>query len=154
MGIEIERKFLVDKSSWQPSTEGMDIRQGYIVSNPSQTVRVRTKGKKGFLTIKGATNGIERLEMEYEIPLSDANTLLDSLCQKPLIEKKRYVEPHCGHIWEIDVFYGDNEGLVVAEVELAIADEEVKLPIWIDREVSDDRRYYNACLIKHPYKEW
>ncbi|WP_297568858.1 CYTH domain-containing protein [uncultured Anaerovibrio sp.] len=154
MGVEIERKFLIDKKRWQPGASGLDIRQGYLVTEAHRTVRVRTKGNKGFLTIKGATSGISRMELEYEIPLSDAELLLDNLCLKPLIEKKRYIEQYGNHVWEIDVFYGDNEGLVVAEVELSSADEQFALPEWIGKEVSGDKRYYNACLVKHPYKEW
>lgn len=154
MGIEIERKYLIDKQKWQPAVAGVNIRQGYIVADEDRTIRVRVKGNKGYLTIKGATEGISRLEMEYEIPLADAAKLLDTMCQKPLVEKIRYVEPHLGHTWEIDVFYGDNDGLVVAEVELTSVDEPVELPEWITREVSNDKRYYNACLSKHPFKKW
>ena len=154
MGIEIERKYLINKDKWQPKDEGVSIRQGYLCTYKERTVRVRTKGKKAYLTIKGENKGISRMEMEYEIRLADAATLLDTMCQKPLIEKIRYVEPHLGHTWEIDVFYGDNDGLVVAEVELASVDEPVELPEWITREVSDDKRYYNACLSKNPFKNW
>jgi len=154
MGVEIERKFLIDKNIWQPGVPGVNIRQGYIVADEERTVRVRTKGQKGYLTIKGVTDGISRLEMEYEIPYQDAEKLLDEVCLKPLIEKTRYVEEHLGYIWEIDVFYGDNAGLIVAEVELSSIDEKIDLPDWITREVSDDKRYYNACLIKQPFKNW
>lgn len=154
MGMEIERKFLIDRSKWQPAGPGINIRQGYIMAEADRTVRVRTKGEKGYLTIKGATQGISRLEMDYEIPYKDAEKLLDEVCLTPLIEKTRYVEEHLGHTWEIDVFYGDNAGLIVAEIELSSVDETIDLPDWITREVSDDKRYYNACLIKHPFKNW
>ncbi len=140
MGVEIERKFLIDKNIWQPGVPGVNIRQGYIVADEERTVRVRTKGQKGYLTIKGVTDGISRLEMEYEIPYQDAEKLLNEVCLTPLIE--------------IDVFYGDNAGLIVAEVELSSIDEKIDLPDWITREVSDDKRYYNACLIKQPFKNW
>jgi len=154
MGIEIERKYLINEDKWQPKNEGVQIRQGYLCTDKERTVRVRTKGNKGYLTIKGENHGISRVEMEYEIPFGDATKLLDDLCHKPLIEKTRHIEEHLGHTWEIDVFFGDNEGLIVAEVELASADEEVKLPQWITKEVSDDKRYYNSCLSIKPYKTW
>lgn len=154
MGIEIERKYLINEDKWQPRDDGISIRQGYLCTDKERTVRVRTKGKKGYLTIKGENQGISRMEMEYEIPFEDATKLLNNLCHKPLIEKTRHIEEHLGHTWEIDVFFGDNEGLIVAEVELSSIKEEVKLPDWIDREVSDDKRYYNSSLCLKPYKTW
>ncbi|MCR5175937.1 MAG: CYTH domain-containing protein [Anaerovibrio sp.] len=154
MGVEIERKFLVDRNKWVPANKGLSIRQGYISDDKDRIVRIRTRGDRGYITIKGANEGLSRLEMEYEIPHIDAANLLDKLCLKPLIEKKRYIEEYQGHIWEIDVFFGDNEGLIVAEVELSAPDEKVELPPWIIREVSDDSRYYNSNLIKNPYTRW
>lgn len=154
MGIEIERKFLIDMDKWQPLDKGIEIRQGYLSTDKERTVRVRTKGDRAYLTVKGVTHDIARLELEYEIPLADANQLLDELCHKPLIEKRRYVEKHLGHLWEIDVFFGDNEGLVVAEVELKSEDEALELPEWIAQEVSGDSRYYNSNLSRRPYNKW
>lgn len=151
---EIERKFLIDMDKWIPADEGLSIRQGYLSAEKGRTVRVRTKGDKAFLTIKGPNTGISRTELEYEIPVEDANLMLDELCLKPLIEKVRHVEEHEGRIWEIDVFSGDNDGLVVAEVELPDENAEVVLPKWIVKEVSDDRKYFNSSLIKNPYKSW
>lgn len=151
---EIERKFLIDMDKWIPADGGLSIRQGYLSAEKGRTVRVRTKGDKAFLTIKGPNTGISRTELEYEIPVEDANLMLDELCLKPLIEKVRHVEEHEGRIWEIDVFSGDNDGLVVAEVELPDENAEVVLPEWIVKEVSDDRRYFNSSLIKNPYKSW
>ena len=118
------------------------------------TVRVRTKGEHAYLTIKGGTTGITRLEFEYEIPLEEANEILNELCQKPLIEKIRY-EAYVGRFkWEIDEFQGENAGLVVAEVELEDENQEFLKPDWLGEEVSDDFRYQNANLVKHPYSQW
>ncbi|ORT99724.1 hypothetical protein D081_1608 [Anaerovibrio sp. JC8] len=154
MAVEIERKFLINEAKWQPVDEGVNIRQGYLCTDKERTVRVRTKGNKGYLTIKGQTEGLSRLELEYEIPLEEATQLLDNLCHRPLIEKTRHIEEHLGHIWEIDVFFGDNEGLIVAEVELSSEEEEIDLPDWIVEEVSHDKRYYNSCLSQKPYTTW
>ena len=154
MAVEIERKFIVDTSKWHPQAKGLDIRQGYICSEKGRTVRVRTKGEKAFLTIKGPNNGISRAEYEYEIPVEDANAMLDTLCAHPLIEKTRYIEEHFGQTWEIDIFFGDNEGLVMAEAELPSEDTPLTIPDWVIKEVSDDRRYFNSCLQKNPYKNW
>jgi CYTH domain-containing protein len=118
------------------------------------TVRVRIAGDRAFLTLKGATTGITRLEFEYEIPVGDADTLLTELCQAPLIEKTRYRIPIGNHTWEVDEFWGDNAGLIVAEVELKSADEPIELPAWVGQEVSNDPRYYNANLVQHPYCTW
>jgi adenylate cyclase len=115
---------------------------------------VRIAGDEGFLTIKGKTVGMARSEFEYPIPLAEAALLLDQLCLRPLIEKTRYTLSFGGHVWEIDEFSGDNQGLVMAEVELTSADEQVELPPWIGKEVTGDRRYYNASLIRNPYKSW
>ena len=152
MAAEIERKFLV-KAGWQPQDEGVRIAQGYLSSVPERTVRVRIKGDKGFLTVKGRNEGIRRLEFEYEIPLDDAMQLL-TLSQTPVVEKYRYRIPFEGHLWEVDEFCGDNSGLVVAEVELKSEEEPYVKPAWIGEEVSADKRYRNTNLAKHPYKEW
>jgi adenylate cyclase len=153
MGQEIERKFLVQGASWQ-SGNGTSIRQGYIHNEIDGTVRVRTKGKRAYLTIKGGTTGITRLEFEYEIPLEEADQMLNELCQKPLIEKIRYEVNVGGSKWEIDEFLGENAGLVVAEIELEDEDQEFLKPDWLGKEVSDDLRYQNANLVKHPYSQW
>jgi len=153
MGTEIERKFLADLSQLGELPEGSIIQQGYIPAN-GVTVRVRTMGSKAFITLKGRTKGITRSEFEYEIPVEDAQAILQELCSPPHIEKTRYLIPYAGHIWELDIFEGDNEGLIMAEVELGSEDEAVELPPWVIKEVSDDRRYYNASLRLNPYQLW
>ncbi|MGE5526053.1 MAG: CYTH domain-containing protein [Rhodospirillaceae bacterium] len=153
MSVEIERKFLVDAQLWRPAGKGVDFRQGYLSSAKERVVRVRLAAGHAFLTIKGATRGVTRSEFEYEIPVEDAVQLLE-LCERPLIEKTRYTERHGDHDWEIDVFRGDNDGLVLAEVELAGEHEVFLRPAWLGAEVSHDARYYNANLIKHPYTSW
>ena len=154
MAKEIERKFLIKRELWQPQSQGVEIRQGYLSLDPERTVRVRTKGAKGYLTIKGKNQGISRTELEYEIPYEEASQMLEELCLRPLVEKTRYLEQHGQQLWEIDIFAGDNEGLAVAEAELPSEDTALALPIWIDREVSGEDRYYNSSLIKLPYKNW
>ena len=154
MAKEIERKFLIKRELWQPQNHGLEIRQGYLSLDPERTVRVRTKGAKGYLTIKGKNQGISRTELEYEIPYEEACQMLEELCLRPLVEKTRYLEQHGQQLWEIDIFAGDNEGLAVAEAELPSEDTVLALPIWIDREVSGEARYYNSSLIKLPYKKW
>ena len=154
MGTEIERKFLLAGESWKEGAQGTLFRQGYLSMVPERNVRVRTQGEKAFLTIKGRTEGVSRLEFEYEIPLADARHLLDALCERPLIEKTRYLISHGGLVWEIDVFHGDNAGLVVAEVELEHEAQTFEKPPWVGEEVSDDPRYYNASLVKHPFNRW
>jgi CYTH domain-containing protein len=119
-----------------------------------RTVRVRTVDAAGYLTIKGMSHGAARAEYEYEIPVADADELLDSLCERPLIEKTRYRVEHGGLVWEIDEFDGDNRGLVVAEVELKSADQAIVKPAWLGEEVTADRRYFNASLVEHPYTKW
>ncbi|HET7041704.1 MAG TPA: CYTH domain-containing protein [Gemmatimonadales bacterium] len=155
MAREIERKFLVDPGQWHPGpTPGVRMRQGYLSLDPARIVRVRREGDRGVLTIKGTTVGIERSEFEYPIPAPDADLLLDQLCHRPFIEKTRYLHPYAGHTWEVDVFDGENRGLILAEVELASADEPVRIPPWAIREVSADPRYFNAALIQHPFSSW
>ncbi len=155
MAIEIEHKFLVRNGSWQSHVyHAMWIRQGYLVSDKIRSVRVRITDGAAYLNIKGATLGISRSEYEYSIPVQDAGEILDTLCDKPLLEKTRHFARYGDHVWEIDVFEGDNAGLVVAEVELASPGENFARPPWIGEEVSHDRRYYNAYLAKHSYKSW
>jgi len=151
--MEIERKFLVDTTIWKPSVAGEKIVQGYLSTDKKRVVRVRTKGNKAYLTIKGANAGIKRPEFEYEIPHGDAMQMLQLSKDVP-IEKTRYTELHAGKLWEIDVFEKANEGLVLAEVELQHENENVDLPDWITDEVSFDKRYFNAWLSQHPYTKW
>ena len=146
MGLEIERKFLVDakKIPAQILKNGEKISQGYLCTEPARTVRVRTKGQRGFLTIKSCNVGIVRKEFEYEIPMDDAKEML-KLCANTL-EKIRYKISYAGKIWEIDIFEGRHAGLILAEVELNSADEIVDVPEWIEIEVSTDPRYFNSNL--------
>jgi CYTH domain-containing protein len=153
VATEIERKFLVDTTRWSPRDAGTVFRQGYLSSHKERVVRVRLEGDRAKLTVKGATHGLTRLEVEYDIPREDAERLL-AICEQPLIEKTRYVEQHAGLAWEIDVFHGVNAGLVVAEVELASEDQPVTKPAWVTDEVSEDPRYFNANLIHHPFSVW
>lgn len=154
MAIEIERKFLVTGTVWKEGSKGVEYRQGYLSSHPERTVRVRTAGEKGYLTIKGKSKGASRSEFEYEIPYGEAVDLLKELCEKPLIEKIRYKINFGGLIWEVDEFTGDNRGLVVAEVELTNEGQEVALPPWVGAEVTGDLRYYNSSLIRNPFSAW
>ena len=154
MGQEIERKFLVDKALWyEVRPEGTDYRQGYIVNTKGKTVRVRVAGAKGYLTIKGATQGATRAEFEYEIPVEEARQLLQ-FCEGPLIEKTRYKVEVEQHLWEVDEFSGENDGLIMAELELESEDQPFAKPAWVGPEVTDDPRYYNANLVKNPYSRW
>ncbi|MDJ0689013.1 MAG: CYTH domain-containing protein [Xenococcaceae cyanobacterium MO_188.B32] len=153
MGTEIERKFLVKGDEWRSLGTGVLYRQGYIPTLGKQTVRVRIVGNTGYLTIKGATVGHSRMEFEYPIPLQDAREMLDNLCSHPLIEKTRYKIRQGDLIWEVDEFMGENEGLIIAEVELQTENQTITLPDWIEREVSDPK-YYNANLAKVPYSQW
>ncbi|MGK5093002.1 CYTH domain-containing protein [Deltaproteobacteria bacterium TL4] len=155
MGIEIERKFLIKKDlDWKPDHGGIRYIQGYLPSANLTTVRIRIAGEKAFLTIKSKTEGASRMEFEYEIPVNDAKTMLAKLCTGPLIDKTRYVLKIDDLTWEVDVFYGDNEGLILAEVELNSEDQHFKRPSWIDKEVTTDVRYYNVNLSQNPYKNW
>ncbi len=155
MGIEIEKKFLLRNSDWrQHADAGTLFKQGYLVGSEKSSVRVRIEGDKANINIKSATLGVRRQEFEYPIPLEDAQILLGTLCQKPLIEKTRYHVTYTGHVWEIDVFEGDNTGLVVAEIELADEEEVFARPDWLGEEVSEDPRYYNVSLVKHPFCDW
>ena len=148
---EIERKFLVTGEFKSLATESIRITQGYLCSVPERNVRVRMKGDKGFITIKGiSSSGISRFEWEQEIPVADAEELL-KICEPGIINKTRYLVPAEKHTFEVDEFYGDNEGLVVAEIELTSEDETFEKPAFLGREVTMDLRYYNSMLIKNPY---
>lgn len=158
MAVEIERKFLVDQSKWQAfkqsqALEGEQFCQGYM-SDGDATVRVRIKGDTGWLTIKGKTQGLSRLEFEYPIPLADAREMLRNLCGKPLIEKQRFIYKNGREVWEVDEFQGENQGLLVAEIELPSEDTGFDKPDWLTDEVSHDARYFNASLAKIPYSQW
>lgn len=152
--IEIERKFLVVSDQWRALATGTLYRQGYIPTLDDRTVRVRIAGQQGYLTIKGKTQGIARSEFEYQIPVEDAAQLLDTICEAPLIEKYRYRIPLDGLVWEVDEFLGENQGLIIAEVELEDVAQAIALPSWIGQEVSGELRYYNSNLAKHPFRRW
>ncbi|TAN49406.1 MAG: CYTH domain-containing protein [Methylococcaceae bacterium] len=155
MAIEIERKFLLANESWRAAiSQSIPMRQGYLNREQHCSVRVRTSSEKAWLNIKSATIGAERQEFEYEIPLADANAMLNGLSQQPLIEKVRHLVMHQGHLWEIDEFSGDNAGLIVAEIELSHADEAFAHPAWLGKEVTMDVRYYNTNLSRHPFSHW
>lgn len=156
MAIEIERKFLVKKDVWQQARQHATCtayKQGYLQATPNCTVRVRQAGDKGYLTIKGKTDGMSRLEFEYEIPFSDLGGLFP-LCSGPLVEKTRCTLWVEGKLWEVDEFEGDNQGLILAEIELTHVDEAFAIPEWIEKEVTGDRRYYNSFLSANPFKKW
>ena len=154
MGKEIERKFLVKGDGWRALAKPVKYRQGYLSTVKERTVRVRTIDNKGYLTIKGITTGVTRAEYEYEIPAADADRMLTDLCEKPLIEKSRSTIALDGLNWEVDEFFGDNQGLIVAEVELKSADQAIAKPAWVGQEVSGDTRYFNSNLIKKPFTRW
>lgn len=154
--LEIERKFLVNSDAFkQEALTKNHIAQGYLNSNPERTVRIRIKGESGFLTVKGIGNatGTTRLEWETEIALSEAKPLL-ALCEKGVIDKIRYEIEVGSHIFEVDEFFGDNLGLVVAEIELKSENEYFEKPLWLGAEVTNDEKYYNAYLSKNPFKNW
>lgn len=153
MGQEIERKYLIKGDAWREGAVGTLFRQGYLNSAKERVVRARTMGEKAALTIKGIATGATRLEFEYEIPLADAQQLLE-LCEPPLIEKTRYKIPYQGLVWEIDEFHGANEGLIVAECELESEDQAIDKPDWVGEEVTGDPRYFNSNLITHPFSKW
>ncbi len=152
MGVEIERKFLVNGNAWK-TAQPIHLRQGYLNTDKSRTVRVRIAGPNAFLTIKGTATNLSRPEFEYLIPVEDAEALL-VLCSDSIIEKRRYTLPIGDVIWEIDEFCGANEGLVVAEVELKSATQQFNFPDWLGVEVSDDSRYYNSSLALTPFSSW
>jgi adenylate cyclase len=155
MALEIERKFLVRGEFLAGVTEAAEIVQGYLLRTPDRTVRIRIKGDRGYITVKGSpvNSGIERYEWEKEIPADDAKELL-RLCEPFPVHKTRYEVPFSGHIFEVDVFHGENEGLIVAELELTDRDEKYATPEWLGREVTGDPRYYNSYLSLRPFKSW
>lgn len=155
MALEIERKFLVRDETWREQVRSASrLRQGYLNDEKGCSIRVRADNERAWLNIKSATIGAQRLEFEYEIPLADAEVLLDTLARRPLIEKWRYLVDVGEHTWEIDVFEGDNAGLVVAEIELDDPAETFEIPAWAGLEVTEDIRYYNTSLSRHPFSEW
>ncbi|WP_343524672.1 CYTH domain-containing protein [Pedobacter sp.] len=155
MGKEIERKFLIDQQKWDNlgKPEGKLLRQGYLLTDKDKTIRVRATESKGFLTIKGQTIGATRSEYEYEIPVAEAIELLDNFSVSEL-SKTRYEITFNGKLWEVDVFLGDNKGLIVAEIELESEDETFDLPDWVGVEVTGEEKYYNANLTIRPFKRW
>jgi adenylate cyclase len=153
--VEIERKYLPKGDGWRKALTGpgVPIRQGYLASGAGCTVRVREKGERAYLTVKGPTTGASRAEFEYPIPVEDAREMLETLCGA-LVEKRRYVVRHGGLDFEIDEFYGENAGLVLVEVELEREDQEIELPEWVGAEVTGDARYYNSNLARDPFGRW
>ena len=154
MNTEIERKFLVRSDDWKTLAQGVLLRQGYLSSAPERVVRVRVEGNTAMLAIKGPTVGATRAEWEYPIPLEDAQMFLDTLCERPVIEKYRYRIPYQGMTWEVDEFLGENAGLIVAEIELQSEQQQFALPTWIGEEVTHEPCYYNANLQRSPYATW
>lgn len=156
MKQEIERKFLIINDSWRKDTTGTHYYQGYITTDETKSVRIRIAGEKGFITIKGKSDkdSISRPEFEYEIPKKEAEFLLENFCLPGKIRKIRYEKKIGDHIWEIDEFLEENEGLIVAEIELDSEDEYFEKPEWIGEEVSYDKKYTNGALSRNPYKNW
>ena len=155
MGQEIERKYLITGEFKSKAIKSLQIKQGYLSSIPERTVRVRIQDNQGFLTIKGSNkkNSISRFEWEKEITKEEANELIQ-LCEVGIIDKIRYIVPFGNKIIEVDEFYGENEGLILAEIELDDENENIEKPNWLGKEVTDDPRYYNSMLMKNPYKNW
>jgi len=153
MALEIERKFLVDTSKWAPADQGTRMTQAYLGLYPSPTVRIRIAGDKAYLTIKGRSNTISHPEFEYEVPVEDAMEMLKLAISGP-VEKTRYEIWHEGFLWEVDIFSGKNQGLVMAEIELESEDQEFARPDWLLQEVSGDERFYNSYLSGRPFQEW
>lgn len=154
MGVEIERKFLLAGEGWRALGQPVLLRQGYLSSDPARVVRVRVEGDQAYLTIKGKSVGATRGEWEYPVPLADANELLERLCQQPIVEKFRRKIEFAGNVWEVDEFLGVNQGLVIAEIELASEDQPFDQPEWIGEDVTNDPRYYNSSLVRNPYSTW
>ena len=155
MGIEIERKFLLTaETPWASFGRGQRLVQGYVAVDGGVTVRVRIAGQDAWLTVKGPSVGATRAEFEYAIPGPDASAMLDTLALRPIIEKVRYLVEHQGNTWEVDVFAGDNAGLIVAELEMELEAQPFERPPWLGREVTDDHRYSNSSLVQRPYNTW
>lgn len=148
MGVEIERKFLVNKEKWQSAKPnlGEKIIQGYLQKDPDKTVRVRVKNNTGYITIKGKTKGVSRSEYEYEIPVDEAKSMIQEFCDR-YIEKTRFLFKQDGFTWEVDEFLSPKEGLILAEIELPSEDQQFSLPDWVEKEVSDDTQYFNSNMI-------
>jgi CYTH domain-containing protein len=154
MGTEVERKYLVAGDAWRAMARGIHYRQGYLNRDPERTVRIRSTGHKAYITIKGLTVGASRPEYEYEIPLADGDAMIDTLVERPIIEKRRYEIAWGDLVIQVDEFLGENAGLVIAEIELRTEDQVFDKPSWLGEEVTGDPRYYNANLIRHPYSKW
>ena len=154
MAYEIERKFLVIDTEFLRAEAGLECRQGYLPTTGTTTVRVRVIDDRAYLTVKGADAGISRREFEYQIPVADAKDMLDLLCGEPLIEKTRYKIEFGGTLWDVDLFHGVNQGLKVAEVELASAEQAFAKPPWVGDEVTGQAEYYNFNLARKPYTQW
>ena len=153
MGIEIERKFLVNDMSWKPSRKRLSVVQGYFPTD-GFSLRVRVQDDRAFLTLKKSRSQISRHEFEYEIPAGDAREMIMLFCGSEVIEKTRHLVEYEGFTWEVDEFHGENDGLIVAELELENEDMPFEKPPWIGEEVTQDSRYMNACLAKTPYRMW
>ena len=154
MAVEIERKFRTKGVDFLANQEGERLTQGYLSHDPRATVRLRVQGDRAWLTIKGKTQGASRTEFEYPIPTADAHAMLEEMCPEGVIDKTRYRIKVGEHVWEVDEFHGDNQGLVVAEVELDSEDQPFERPPWLGEEVTDDPRYYNSALSRTPYGQW
>ena len=154
MATEIERKFLVHGERWREKGTPTKIRQGFFLSVNDRGVRIRIKGDEAFITMKSEAHGFTRHEFEYKIPMTDAKEMLDTLCERPLVEKTRYALYHAGKRWVVDEFHGDNDGLIMAEVELESEMETIERPDWAGMEVTDNPRYYNIYLARHPFNTW
>jgi adenylate cyclase len=154
MGTEVERKYLVAGNAWRGLAPGAHYRQGYLNRDPERTVRIRSADTRAYITVKGKTVGATRAEYEYEIPLADAEAMLDTLVERPIIEKRRYEIPYGEVVVQVDEFLGENAGLVVAEVELMAEDQVFEKPSWLGDDVTGDPRYFNASLVGYPYSKW
>lgn len=154
MALEIERKFLIAAEGWRGGQPGLHCLQGYLDPGADPVVRLRLAGGRGFLALKAARPGLQRHEFEYEIPAADARLMLELFCRRPLIEKIRHLVEYRGSTWEIDEFLAENQGLLIAEIELASAEQDFARPPWLGREVTGDRRYYNAALVERPFASW
>ena len=154
MAQEIERKFLTKSDAWRSQAIGRFYRQGYLSTVKERTVRIRTIRNEGYITVKGIAKGAARAEYEYEIPVKDANEMLDTLCEQPIIEKMRYEIEHNELIWLVDEFEGVNKGLILIEVELSDENQKIALPDWVGAEVTGDPNYFNSNLTRNPYLSW
>jgi adenylate cyclase len=155
MGFETERKFLIEKDLWYAVKKpaGSDIQQAYLLNEPQKVIRIRVIDDSGYITIKGPVVNMTRLEYEFPVPKNEALEIMNHFT-KAVIQKTRYKIEFAGKIWEVDEFWGDNEGLIIAEIELASADDQFLKPAWIGEEVTSDPRYYNSYLSEHPFNSW